>query len=147
MSCWLIMSNQKANLPILIRARCYMLLSTKHGPLGVQYAEAAVSLLDNEARQLVVPEAFPTEQFELAQKLLRRAKERDGDKVATPDTSRLEEAASSLPSLAQKHGLVTQGASRSASGKSSYSGNRSVGVVDFAILPSIRLMWHIDNAT
>jgi hypothetical protein len=47
-----------------------MILSQKHGPLAVQYAETAVSLLDNEVRELVLPEAFPTAQFDLAHRLL-----------------------------------------------------------------------------
>jgi hypothetical protein len=59
-----------------------MILSQKHGPLTVQYAETAVSLLDNEVRELVLPEAFPTAQFDLAHRLLRRAKEKEAAKSA-----------------------------------------------------------------
>jgi hypothetical protein len=62
-----------------------MILSQKHGPLAVQYAETAVSLLDNEVRELVLPEAFPTAQFDLAQRLLRRAKEKEAAKAALPE--------------------------------------------------------------
>jgi hypothetical protein len=62
-----------------------MILSQKHGPLAVQYAETAVSLLDNEVRELVLPEAFPTAQFDLAHRLLRRAKEKEAAKAALPE--------------------------------------------------------------
>jgi hypothetical protein len=62
-----------------------MILSQKHGPLAVQYAETAVSLLDNEVRELVLPEAFPTAQFDLAHRLLRRAKEKEAVKAALPE--------------------------------------------------------------
>jgi hypothetical protein len=62
-----------------------MILSQKHGPLAVQYAETAVSLLDNEVRELVLPEAFPTVQFDLAHRLLRRAKEKEAAETAPPE--------------------------------------------------------------
>jgi hypothetical protein len=50
--------------------------------------QTAVSLLDNEVRELVLPEAFPTAQFDLAHRLLQRAKEKEAAKAALPeDTS------------------------------------------------------------
>jgi hypothetical protein len=78
-----------------------MMLSLKHGPLAVQYAETAVSLLDNDLRTLVLPEAFPTKQLELAQRLLARAKARE-----LPVT-----ASSVMPlSATEQHGQGTPGA-------------------------------------
>lgn len=54
-----------------------MVLSQKRSLLAVTYAETAVSLIDNEVRSLVLPEAFPTAQLELAQTMLGLAQERE----------------------------------------------------------------------
>ncbi|KAF2130557.1 hypothetical protein P153DRAFT_430732 [Dothidotthia symphoricarpi CBS 119687] len=120
----------KANLPALIRARCYMMLSLKYGPLAVQYAETAVALLDVEVRKLLRPEAFPTIQLELALELLEDAKARAlpasapleasppeaGKTASKADELALKEAATLLPSPAtEQHGLVMSGVSRTTS--------------------------------
>lgn len=54
-----------------------MMLSLKISPRAVLYADTAVSLLENQLRELLSPEEFPTAQLELALKLQKEAKERD----------------------------------------------------------------------
>jgi hypothetical protein len=114
-----------------------MILSQKHGPLAVQYAETAVSLLDNEVRELVLPEAFPTAQLDLAHRLLQRAKEKEAAKAAPPEetspgetgepveahaeTPQAEQARRAVASLFPRsttgqHGLVVPGPSEDPSG-------------------------------
>jgi hypothetical protein len=69
---------KRANLPYLIRAHCYMVLSSRRSPLSVGYAETTVSLLDNEVREQSSPGDFPLAQLVLAQKMLARAREKAG---------------------------------------------------------------------
>lgn len=53
-----------------------MMLSLRKGSdLAVQHAEAAVEILDVEARELVSPDEFPQEHPEQARDCLRQAKE------------------------------------------------------------------------
>ncbi|KAJ4307469.1 hypothetical protein N0V94_009715 [Neodidymelliopsis sp. IMI 364377] len=82
-----------ANLPPLIRVRCYMLLSTKIGPLAVQHAEMAVKLLDERLRGLLTDAGF-NKQWVAAQKLLEMAKERESAaslETAPPEVLTLED--------------------------------------------------------
>ncbi|KAI8935365.1 hypothetical protein NX059_007948 [Plenodomus lindquistii] len=117
----------KANLPVVIRARCYILLSLRINDRAVTYATAAVELLDKDVRAMVAPDAFPTELFETASILLAEAQARERGPAKAPMTiwspapdagqpnaapaPTLDEAVSSLPSFTGRHGLVTPGAS------------------------------------
>ncbi|KAK0248518.1 hypothetical protein LTR91_000354 [Friedmanniomyces endolithicus] len=66
----------KANLPILIRARCHAMLSRRiNNPFSVQRAERAVEILDVKVRGMVSAEVFPEGDLEEAQGLLGLAKE------------------------------------------------------------------------
>lgn len=67
---------QKADLPALIRARCYMVLSTVESNEAVKFAKTAVNLIDVDVRELVVPQAFPENQLTVAKECLQDAEER-----------------------------------------------------------------------
>lgn len=114
-----------------------MLSLKKNSPLAVQHAEAAVEILDVEARKLVLPEAFPQQHLNQALECLKMAKqdaalqqaEQQEDEpiarlpslselqsISKADKLALKEAASALGSAAATHGLITPGASRTHSG-------------------------------
>lgn len=63
------------DLPVLIRARCHMVLSTKIGSrASVDHGREAVRILDTDARaSVVVGETFPQHQLDEAQELLDAA--------------------------------------------------------------------------
>ncbi|KAK3075149.1 hypothetical protein LTR53_001760 [Teratosphaeriaceae sp. CCFEE 6253] len=67
----------KAHLPILIRARCHMMLSRRiNDDFSVEHAERAVEILDVQIRGMVGEEDFPELHLEEARELPERAKER-----------------------------------------------------------------------
>lgn len=90
-----------------------MILSTRRSPIAVQHAETAIKLIDQDVRELVLPEAFPAKQLDFARKLLARAQAGLSEKPASvesagppspreqdvpkADRSALEEAVTLLP--------------------------------------------------
>jgi hypothetical protein len=106
-----------------------MMLARKGGLLRVQYAEAAVELLDGRIRNSLVPEQFPTRQFGLAHELLRLARESEG---RAPSAATTEEDSLSGSGKPPTTAETSESAEYSGTGQPLRNGGH-VGVADGAL--------------
>lgn len=83
-----------SELPLVIRARCHMVLSTNDNhPLYLQHAHEAVRVLDEDLREDICERAFPDKQLIDARRLLEEA-QKEAAKRATERAANPEEESS-----------------------------------------------------